>query len=86
MLRDREKERRSQEALEDKKLFSEKTPLFAEPYKVMVQAVGGEERRKEGWGGRGELWLCTECSRLEHDKYKHNIFPSASFYFLRVCA
>ncbi|NXD25531.1 AFF1 protein, partial [Spelaeornis formosus] len=34
LLRIREKERRSQEALEDKKQFSEKTPLFAEPYKT----------------------------------------------------
>ncbi|NXB95311.1 AFF1 protein, partial [Vidua chalybeata] len=34
LLRIREKERRSQEVLEDKKQFSEKTPLFAEPYKT----------------------------------------------------
>ncbi|XP_062349040.1 AF4/FMR2 family member 1 isoform X3 [Cinclus cinclus] len=34
LQRIREKERRSQEALEDKKQFSEKTPLFAEPYKT----------------------------------------------------
>ncbi|NWS26957.1 AFF1 protein, partial [Polioptila caerulea] len=34
LLRIREKERRSQQALEDKKPFSEKTPLFAEPYKT----------------------------------------------------
>ncbi|NXA81960.1 AFF1 protein, partial [Thryothorus ludovicianus] len=34
LLRIREKERRSQQALEDKKQFSEKTPLFAEPYKT----------------------------------------------------
>ncbi|NXS30617.1 AFF1 protein, partial [Pomatostomus ruficeps] len=34
LLRIRERERRSQEALEDKKQFSEKTPLFAEPYKT----------------------------------------------------
>ncbi|NWT77759.1 AFF1 protein, partial [Lanius ludovicianus] len=34
LLRIREKERRSQEALEDKNQFSEKTPLFAEPYKT----------------------------------------------------
>ncbi|NXT71166.1 AFF1 protein, partial [Chaetops frenatus] len=34
LLRIREKERRSQEAQEDKKQFSEKTPLFAEPYKT----------------------------------------------------
>ncbi|NXX27691.1 AFF1 protein, partial [Nicator chloris] len=34
LLRIREKERRSQEVLEDKKTFSEKTPLFAEPYKT----------------------------------------------------
>ncbi|KAL9852293.1 AF4/FMR2 family member 1 isoform 2-T2 [Geothlypis trichas] len=34
LLRIREKERRSQEILEDKKQFSEKTPLFAEPYKT----------------------------------------------------
>ncbi|NXB27796.1 AFF1 protein, partial [Eulacestoma nigropectus] len=34
LLRIREKERRSQEALEDKKQFSEKAPLFAEPYKT----------------------------------------------------
>ncbi|NWH92002.1 AFF1 protein, partial [Aegithalos caudatus] len=34
LLRIREKERRSQEALEDKKQFSEKIPLFAEPYKT----------------------------------------------------
>ncbi|NXM51678.1 AFF1 protein, partial [Gymnorhina tibicen] len=34
LLRIREKERRSQEALEDRKQFSEKTPLFAEPYKT----------------------------------------------------
>ncbi|NXI14210.1 AFF1 protein, partial [Irena cyanogastra] len=34
LLRIREKERRSQEALEDKKQFCEKTPLFAEPYKT----------------------------------------------------
>ncbi|NXE92522.1 AFF1 protein, partial [Menura novaehollandiae] len=34
LLRIREKERRSQEALEDKKQFFEKTPLFAEPYKT----------------------------------------------------
>ncbi|NXO38246.1 AFF1 protein, partial [Locustella ochotensis] len=34
LLRIREKERRSQEALEDKKQFSEKTPLFAAPYKT----------------------------------------------------
>ncbi|NWV29648.1 AFF1 protein, partial [Origma solitaria] len=34
LLRIREKERRSQEALEDKRQFSEKTPLFGEPYKT----------------------------------------------------
>lgn len=34
LLRIREKERRSQEILEDKKQFFEKTPLFAEPYKT----------------------------------------------------
>ncbi|NXR65209.1 AFF1 protein, partial [Rhadina sibilatrix] len=34
LLRIREKERRSQEVPEDKKQFSEKTPLFAEPYKT----------------------------------------------------
>ncbi|NWV91789.1 AFF1 protein, partial [Machaerirhynchus nigripectus] len=34
LLRIREKERRSQEALEDRKQFSQKTPLFAEPYKT----------------------------------------------------
>ncbi|NWV83529.1 AFF1 protein, partial [Dasyornis broadbenti] len=34
LLRIREKERRSQEALEDKKQLSERTPLFAEPYKT----------------------------------------------------
>ncbi|NXS88518.1 AFF1 protein, partial [Erpornis zantholeuca] len=34
LLRIREKERRSQEALEDKNQFSEKIPLFAEPYKT----------------------------------------------------
>ncbi|NXA02527.1 AFF1 protein, partial [Nesospiza acunhae] len=34
LLRIREKERRSQEVLQDKKQFSEKTPLFAEPYKT----------------------------------------------------
>ncbi|XP_059326161.1 AF4/FMR2 family member 1 isoform X2 [Ammospiza nelsoni] len=34
LLRIREKERRSQEVLEDKNQFSEKTPLFAEPYKT----------------------------------------------------
>ncbi|NWI43734.1 AFF1 protein, partial [Picathartes gymnocephalus] len=34
LLRIREKERRSQEAQEDKKQFSVKTPLFAEPYKT----------------------------------------------------
>ncbi|NXH05814.1 AFF1 protein, partial [Loxia leucoptera] len=34
LLRIREKERRSQEVLEDRKHFSEKTPLFAEPYKT----------------------------------------------------
>ncbi|NXC01482.1 AFF1 protein, partial [Orthonyx spaldingii] len=34
LLRIREKERRSQEALEDRKQFSEKIPLFAEPYKT----------------------------------------------------
>ncbi|NWW13769.1 AFF1 protein, partial [Oreocharis arfaki] len=34
LLRIREKERRSQEALEDKKQFFEKIPLFAEPYKT----------------------------------------------------
>lgn len=52
MLRIREKERRSQEVLEDKKQFSEKTPLFAEPYKVMNGMEcggGGEEERGLGW-------------------------------------
>ncbi|NXO71500.1 AFF1 protein, partial [Phainopepla nitens] len=34
LLRIREKERRSQEALVDKNQFFEKTPLFAEPYKT----------------------------------------------------
>ncbi|NXM65035.1 AFF1 protein, partial [Illadopsis cleaveri] len=34
LLRIREKERRSQEVLEDRKQFSEKIPLFAEPYKT----------------------------------------------------
>ncbi|NXG25732.1 AFF1 protein, partial [Grallaria varia] len=34
LLRIRERERRSQEVLENKDQFSEKTPLFAEPYKT----------------------------------------------------
>ncbi|NWX20279.1 AFF1 protein, partial [Aegotheles bennettii] len=34
LLRIREKERRNQEALQEKDKFSEKTPLFAEPYKT----------------------------------------------------
>ncbi|KAM6362636.1 AF4/FMR2 family member 1 isoform 2-T2 [Alca torda] len=34
LLRIREKERRNQEALQDKDKFPEKTPLFAEPYKT----------------------------------------------------
>uniref|UniRef100_A0A663LY11 AF4/FMR2 family member 1 n=1 Tax=Athene cunicularia TaxID=194338 RepID=A0A663LY11_ATHCN len=36
LLRMRERERRNQEALQEKDRFPEKTPLFAEPYKVMT--------------------------------------------------
>uniref|UniRef100_A0A8D0FYX0 AF4/FMR2 family member 1 n=1 Tax=Strix occidentalis caurina TaxID=311401 RepID=A0A8D0FYX0_STROC len=36
LLRIRERERRNQEALQEKDRFPEKTPLFAEPYKVMT--------------------------------------------------
>lgn len=54
MLRIREKERRNQEALQAKDKFPEKTPLFAEPYKVMVGGcvVAGEEERGLGWKRR----------------------------------
>lgn len=36
VLRRKEWERRNQEALQDKELFQESTPLFGEPYKVNV--------------------------------------------------
>lgn len=44
LLRIREKERRNQEAHQEKEVFAEKTPLFGEPYKVFT--VGGREK---GW-------------------------------------
>lgn len=66
MLRIREKERRSQEVLEDKKQFSEKTPLFAEPYKVMVWGVGegkrGGKRVEVGKKSCGSAWGVTDLS------------------------
>lgn len=37
LLRIREKERRNQEAHQDKEAFSEKIPLFGEPYKVFLE-------------------------------------------------
>ena len=54
MLRIREKERRNQEALQEKDKFPENTPLFAEPYKVMVAecVVEGEEESGLGWKQR----------------------------------
>lgn len=78
LLRIRERERRNQEALQERDKFSENTPLFAEPYKVTVGLCGGGQREKRVGAEEQSHGLCAKYSWLEYDINRSNNVPSAS--------
>lgn len=77
LLRIRERERRNQEALQERDKFSENAPLFAEPYKVMVGLCGGGRGERRVGAEEQSHGLCAKYGWLEYNINKSNI-PSAS--------
>lgn len=77
LLRIRERERRNQEALQERDKFSENAPLFAEPYKVTVGPCGGGRGERRVGAAEQSHGLCAKYGWLEYNINKSNV-PSAS--------
>lgn len=75
MLRIREKERRNQEALQEKDKLLEKTPLFAEPYKVVVGEPVMEEEEERGLGWKRRAVASAYGIADLNNICKHRIVP-----------
>ncbi|KAM6075743.1 AF4/FMR2 family member 1 isoform 4-T4 [Chlamydotis macqueenii] len=95
LLRIREKERRNQEALQEKDRFLQKTPLFAEPYKTnkedelssrIQNMLGNYEEVKEFMSNKSQKSFIgipkNVAPLIQHRKPHHPYFPEKTSHTL----